>query len=425
MTAPSKAAPVRLGDGLWATAVAWWLLVALLRTNAAVSVHPYVLLAAQVAPVALVTVHLALTRPGRPDPGARRVALSAGVLVGLCAVSTLWSLDPARTALQAVVAGIAFAFVTATLLWAWPGRLALHVTVIWALGSIVTLAGVLGRLVGIDITVGIAGRSQGFVGNPNYFGMLLTTTTWAAMWLLLRGGGSKAWRLLLQASIGLALGALFTTGSRGSVLALATGLVVLVVLGRRRVLPGLATLGVVAAVAAVVIGTWLVAPDPHTRAGGSGEGGDVGALVNREEVDTDVTSGRLGVWKDSLSLTLERPVQGHGYRTSEVALDGLGTHNLPLAISLELGLLGLLATGWLGWCLVAAGRRRGRLDVVLAAAAAALVVQELLESTLHAPSGPVALLQLVLLFALAASTDALNEDAEDSRHRPNGATSTP
>jgi O-antigen ligase len=147
--------------------------------------------------------------------------------------------------------------------------------------------------------------------------------------------------------------------------------------------------------------------------------------MDRDRVDSDVTSGRLGVWEDALSHSTDRPVQGHGYRTSEVVLDGLTTHNLPLSVALELGLLGFLALGWLAWCLVSASRRRGRMDVVLVAAAASLVAQEMLESTLHAPSGPVALPQLLLLFAVASPRLALSEGSRESRPLPNGSTTTP
>lgn len=405
----------RVGDLVWAAAVTWWVLVALVRVNAVLpGLHPYALLVAQVVPLGAATVVLLVGSPRAVAPERRGVLWASAALVALCGASAVWSSDLVRTAAQALVLAIAVAFLLTTLVVRWPARLAQDLTSLWAVGVAVSLAGVIARLAGVDLAVGIAGRSQGVVGNPNYFGMLLTTTIWAAAWLLVRGGASRWMRVLLPASVGLAIGALVTTGSRGSMLAVATGAVVLVVLARPRPRPGVRPVAGALVLATLVVGTWMIAPAPPEGVVAGEGGGDLGALVDRGALETDVTSGRLGLWQETAERTTDHPVLGHGYRSSEIVLDGLTTHDLPLTIALELGIVGLLLVGWLAWALAAAARAGGRADAVLVASAATLVVQELLESTLHAPSGPVALLQLVLLYALAAPSVAARSTAEDT-----------
>ena len=178
---------------------------ALLRTNAILSVHLR-LPGCQVAPLAL-----AVPAPGNSTCLQRPDASSAcsccyGDAVRLR--STAWSLDPARTAMQTVVAGVAFGIVAANSLLA------------LARSPVAGRHDHLGhrhrhhprrrpRKAGRDRTHGRHRLAQGLVGNPNYFGMLRTTMLWLAV-RLLRGPEDCFVGLTSSplGDIGLALGAL-------------------------------------------------------------------------------------------------------------------------------------------------------------------------------------------------------------------------
>ncbi len=419
-TTPTAERPRSLGERttwVWPAAVLLSAAIALMRVNpVGADRNAYLMLALQLLPIGLATLQMLTVRPGSPtSTPMRAVAWSGVALIAVCAASTLWSTDPTRSAAQACVMTLCLTFLYLTATRRWPARLDRDLTALFAVGSGVVLVSVVVRLLDVHSAVGVGRRLQGVVGNPNYYAMLVTLVVAVGLYLITRVGRSTRDRLLLGAALGLSLLTLLWSGSRGSLLAvlllLAGAVLVRDVRASVRVAAGPLVLGLAAGVL-VGVAAWAVAPNTpppaattaHMDGDLSEESGSLDSVFDRGVVESGFSTGRSEIWGEALDLVADRPVLGHGYRTSETLLAGdLTTHNLPLSFLVETGVLGLLAflalVGSLAW----AGFSAARTDLVLLLGCGAVAVQEMVEASLQSFSGPTALPQWLLLFAFAAS----------------------
>jgi len=145
----------------------------------------------------------------------------------------------------------------------------------------------------------VFGRSSGFYVNPNILGV------WAGLAML--AGLAIVEGRSRYVLVGAALTTLLLSQSRGSAIALAAGLAVLLILARRRgTVPSLRTLAPYGLVALVVILGWAFLASLGTPAGSLvgrlGQG--IGVLGGGS--DPSVT-GRLEFWGSSLHLLLAHP----------------------------------------------------------------------------------------------------------------------
>lgn len=355
----------------------------------------------------------------------RKVAMAALALTAFCALSTLWSQAPSRSLSQSVVLaiGLTFLFLTATLRWR-GGVPRTDLTFLFALVVVTLVLSIFVRLLGLTIATGVAGRLQGLTGNPNYLGMLLTVGVALLASLLVQDVSPRG--LLVLAVAGGAIGAtMLWSGSRGAILA--AGVTTTVALfsddlrialkARWRTLLAGGALG-----ALVCLGCWAAAqalePPAASTAYEAGVGptpGSAGSLLDRGAVDRGVTTGRGAIWSAAVGKAADRPLVGYGFRTSEVMnADGLTTHNILLAFLVETGVVGLSLFVLLLATLVVMGWTRHPLRIVLLAGFVGVLVQEQLEASLQAVSGPLALMQWLLIFAFAASGAATREaDVKD------------
>ncbi len=270
-----------------------------------------------------------------------------------------------------------------------------------------------------------AGRSRppGTFYNPNFLaGFLAAVLVWVLADLLFAepGGAPRpARRVALQsAEILLAAAALLTTGSRGGVLALAAGL--LVVLGVR-------SWKATASLFAAAVAALVLIPNP--------------LLVRLQGLSQDPFAyTRLAIWKTAFSMMLDHPWVGIGLGQFEFVSTRYAfpvtthwakytrvaenAHCEYLQAGAELGVAGLLLTvGGLALLVGAAARRLRALPpqsrgpvLGLLAGAVAVAAQAAVDFPLHGP--PAALLFVVFAAGLRLHGVTSGERAVGFRVRP-------
>ena len=212
------------------------------------------------------------------------------------------------------------------------------------LGSVVALAqvvgaeGVFGNL--IAPTEG-AVRITGAFDDPNYFGSYLAAMVALAVacLMIVRSPGLKAALLALATLLFVTL--LFTQ-SRGALVALMAGLVVIAFLRSRRT--GLLTAAILVTVIAVAYPLFS-----EWRFG------------DRALSSVADTAGRTEAWQDGLELFATAPLFGIGFgRFQEDASVGIAAHNWFVQVLAELGVAGLSLWGLFTAAVVLALSRRPR-----------------------------------------------------------------
>lgn len=216
-------------------------------------------------------------------------------------------------------------------------------------------------------------RAYGLSTHPNVLGGFFAT---GILLLLARRPTSMSGRALQLVILGLAVGGLLVTFSRGAWLGLGAGVIVgIVVLGRQAIVADrrrwLAVGGVALAVAAA--GGWQVRDELMVRSGL----GPIQTDTERRSVDERLAQIELGT-----RVLAANPVIGVGMSAVPVAMERLDPafpwsfyppHLVPLTVAAELGIgggiafLALMAAPW-GLLL----RRRGAWDRELAATSGAL-----------------------------------------------------
>jgi hypothetical protein len=173
------------------------------------------------------------------------------------------------------------------------------------------------------------GRVSGALSHPNTFGFYLVVVILGALALL--PSLQRAGRLGLVALVGLAAVELAVTYSRTSYVALAAGMAVLIVVGRRWAL---------LAVGVALIALATLVPGVASR------WDDLGQAVTLRGTPANTLTWRLDYWGDVLAASEERRVTGLGLGVvAETTEQQRQPHNDFVRALAELGIIGLLAYG--------------------------------------------------------------------------------
>lgn len=182
----------------------------------------------------------------------------------------------------------------------------------------------------------ITTRAYSVIGNPNGLGALLLMGTLISLSFALRSGlrASQRWGMAAVCLIHMA--GIAVTFSRGAWLALAVGVVALVLTEYRRYLVPLLGVGVMA---------WFVAPSAFTNR--------LRFAFSSAYLEQSQGFGRLRIWKMALTKAVEHPFSGVGMgtfagTTADIYGSGkLWVDNLYLQLAAEGGLVLLAAYLWL------------------------------------------------------------------------------
>ncbi len=256
----------------------------------------------------------------------------------------------ARARLQADAAGLAAVDLFAAFCWGWVVSGALNVAI--AIVQVFWAGAIDGDWIAHS---GFPGRAVGNLRQPNHLSSLLLWSCIAAAVLLQLGRLRARWAAALFAPF---VFAVVLTASR-------TGLVSVLLLAvwggldRRLARP---VRGLLIAAPLVYAVSWLgmaqwAAASAHSFGG------------TERLAETDISSSRFAIWRDTLALIRQQPWTGVGFGEFNYAWSLTPsphrptalfdhTHNLPLQLAVELGLpLALLITGLLVWALWQGARR--------------------------------------------------------------------
>lgn len=379
--------------------------------------------------IALLTAVMALSRPRLP----RWLMVWMGLCAAFCAwaaLTSLWSLSLRTTLVDAVTSAVMLSFIALTAATRWQDRAKLlgDLAFVFALVLAVQVTAILAGMVGVDTVYDPDyGRFRGWFSNANYAGMMSAfgLSIVPAVWPVdkssegdTRIGARAGVPWLVLGGCAVLVAALTLSQSRGALLALAVAVAVLVFprIGWRRAVAVVVLAGVVASTAVVIN---ALTNEPPGVASSEREGPNFDPITRDEE--TDVTSGRVGIYKELLVAVKDNPLGGTGYRTTELnkTLDGSAGHNIYLSTFAEVGLVGgLLFLGVLAVPVVRAlSEYRFRLGAPEATGALMVVLGEVFESSILGWGSPTTLFAWLLLLggACAVGSTALHPTEAEAR----------
>ena len=289
-------------------------------------------------------------RQRRPD----RFHAAFFLMVVWIGLTVHWSLDPRST----IKGFLTFVQLLILLLMLWDlvdtqerVRLALQA---YVAGAFVSIGGILVNFLNDQTTVYLRYSAPGY--DVDGSGLILALGMPAAIYLALSGGAEKrsaALRFLDFAYVPAAIFAIVLTATRTAAIA-SLPTVVFAVLYAARSRPSLR----VAAAAALSCGIYLLvtfAPAASV---------DRIALSTKElsqESSTwgdSFTTGRTGIWQESVQAFLKRPLGGVGHGAHREAIaSGKVAHNTPLSILTETGMIGFALFATVVACVVGWVRR--------------------------------------------------------------------
>ncbi len=364
--------------------------------------------------------------------------LLAGALVAVAVVSVSWSASPRLTLGRAVAFALVLLVAVALSRGESP-ELVLEGVVLGAVavavGGLLLLVFDYDRAVQAATTVSPA-RYQGLGGGPNMAAMVFALAAPLAFHFLFEAR-TRTMRVVWAASLGLLLGSIALSGSRGALAAVFTGLAVYALLARRPFV-----LGTAAALAGATLAL-AVLPSPASSNPPQPTGQDpapaqvepapgyVDANVQGIRLQDDIghpgvgaadpnagqrsltgSSGRTEAWRGALGLAADRPLVGYGFGTEDrtfvdryVFFNSNVPENSYLGILLQLGLVGLILLLALAVVLVGPAVRSGSRGIAAAATGsfAAALVLALFQSYLYAPGNAATLTAWVCAFAVSGA----------------------
>jgi len=300
-------------------------------------------------------------------------------IAALALTTAPFSNAPERSFAQAAILALMTAFLGLTYLSRWIDRRRLlgDLMLVFAVSAIVQLSGIVSALIGQTWSLGLSGRLLGILGNANYVGMLSAVGVTLGLALFATVAGRRT-RALTVAGIVVLCVALLWSGSRGSMVALAVGLIATLVAWRAWWF----IVGFIAIVGGGAIAAVVAFPALFDRSG-----------------SLDVTSGRGELWGVILEHWASSPIIGTGYRTIEIlpGTGGFSSHNIFVWLLTELGIVGLALFATVLVAIAVRGKLSGFVGV-----AVCVMVAELTESTLYGWGGPAAITFWLVLLAYPA-----------------------
>jgi O-antigen ligase len=378
-TAVGRVLP-RVARWTWPIVVAIFFLATILKSGQLSDLLPAMVWnAVQFGPVLVATVVLFLGRVGQSLPARQTRVLWALALFSVAATLSLITSSAVTTTLaQLAILLIMFSFLAVTYRYRWNSARRVNGDLTWVFVLIGAnqAVGLVGAMFNSPWAIGDFYRLTGTTNNANYAGILSAIGLTIGVHLFLRADVRT--RIMLGALGAIDLSTLIWSGSRGAMLAVIVGCIVLLVIKRKwRVL-------IASAVAfAVAVGA-VFALLPN--------------LLNRVSLN-DLDSGRFELYLTVLDHWLDQPILGIGYRTTQAleGTQGFEAHNIYLSVLAETGAIGFLAFLMLLVSIFLAGRSSSAI-----VGAAAIAVNEFSESSLFGWGGPTALFAWVVLLAYAA-----------------------
>jgi hypothetical protein len=379
---------------------------------------------------------LAVAYAVRSRESARSLApqLIAGGLLGVAAVSALWSATPRLTLGRTAAFGLVLV-VAAALARAESSELVLEGVVLGAVaiavGGLLLLAFDYDRAVQPATTVSPA-RYQGLGGGPNMASMVFALAAPLALHFAFESR-SRVLRVVWATSLALLLASIALSGSRGALAALFTGLAVYALLVRRPLVLGTAAIlaGATLAISVLPAPASSNPPEPTGQDPAPAQvtpaPGYIDANVQGLRLQDDIghpgvgvadpnqgtrtltgSSGRTEAWRGALRLVADRPLVGYGFGTEDrtfvdryVFFNSNVPENSYIGVLLQLGLVGLVLLLAVSVALVRPALRRGSGGIVAAATAAfaAALVLALFQSYLFAAGNAATITAWVCAFA--------------------------
>lgn len=375
---------------LWRFGVAISFAASIVRSGAAGHLVPAtVWYVVQFGPLAITVVFL-LTRKSTPMRPIDIGILVCLALFAVCAlVTAATGLFRSQTLAQSGLLLFMFVFLALTVSRRWLTSDVIRgdMTLGFALICAAQVIGLMGMVTGQAWAIADYGRFEGLFSNANYAGAISAIGMMLGTYIIRSMPGKTLW---LAVAGMLALGvALFLSGSRGALLALAVGVISLVRVHARRRIVLFAIVGVAVGGIALTVMSYLIP--------------SVGGSFNRALQGSDVSSGRLQIYADLLTRWSHMPWFGTGYRTTEL-LTGparLTGHDTYLSVLTETGIVGAAVFAVLLVLIVRAGPPIGMHRILLGAVVTILAV-ELTESFLFGWGSPIPIFEWLTLLAFAA-----------------------
>lgn len=206
------------------------------------------------------------------------------------------------------------------------------------------VASSLGLLTLVSESSGLGGgrRVGGAIGDINMAGAFFALITILGLALVRATWLGTLRRLMMAGATGAACLAMFLTGSRGAILALAVGAVPLAF---RAGPSGVLVTAVIVGGVSVAAPAFVVERLQETWDGLGGGGGYY-------DTGNEISGGRLMIWRSTLEIVAENPILGVGLgRLPMVMRDKIGRvkagHNLYLEVMSEMGIPGFLLLAWI------------------------------------------------------------------------------
>lgn len=186
--------------------------------------------------------------------------------------------------------------------------------------------------------------------NPNYMGAVLAVSIPIA-WHLANEVRSRTVRILLAGHVCTAVWAVVLTGSRGALIAVVVGVMV-IPLTMHRLRLGTTAILMMVALGTLAVGIRSIPSQPVRR-----------LATIRAEIESGSLNRRGAIWSDAKTRALDHPIMGVGAGNFSSDVHGgvrNSAHNSFIAVYLELGLIGFLLFLLLIWSAARAAWRRPR-----------------------------------------------------------------
>ncbi len=344
-----------------------------------------------------------ITKYPQYRPGRNRMTLAIAVFIGVLVVSALLGFNPGRSLWSSsdravgVVAILHFAVMTAVLaakkpVLAWRS----YATYLFWVSVGMSLFAILQRLSPTLFYVTEGSRPGGTLGNPQYLTGYLITNFFIGLWLIARQGKDRLMQLYYALGEVALIVAFILTNTRGAVVGLLVGLLVLLAaVAWRRLRPltvrtSIYTNWALLTLTALIIfgGVFLA-----TRANPFWQKVPVFDRLAQTSLTDTTTSNRLIIWKIAGQSIKERPILGWGWDNFRYpfnqhfnpALFATGDsetywdkpHNIFLEMAVSAGIIGLIAYAYLLYLLARRLSRPEKFGVYGAALVIAYVAQNM------------------------------------------------
>ncbi|GAB3800080.1 hypothetical protein GCM10028798_14050 [Humibacter antri] len=376
--------------GVWRTMVATSVAVSVLRSGPMLPfLNGSIWYALQFGPLVIAAGITIFSSKAAPSRRVDRALVAFLLLYAAWAIATTgFSITPGDTLSQALLLfGVTlFLVLTYTRRWVDVDVIRGDLLVLFWTLSVLQAVGVIGLLAGQSWPLDPDyGRYRGLFSNANYAGIVSAAMIMLGVYLL----RYAVRRIAIVCALAVLLVGMIASGSRGAILALVVGILVLLLArtARRVIVPLLLSAGF------IIVIVVIAAPQVLTP---------LSTFFRRDpSVANDPTSGRLTIYETLLARFTKAPITGTGYHTTDAVTGGLAAHDTYLSVLSQTGILGFVVFLSLIIAIILASRS-GSAPRPLVSVAVTVAVIELTESSIYGFGGPTALTFWLLVLAFAA-----------------------